>query len=191
MGKLGATMENPSARHAGARTRTARGRGAVAGLLSALAACGGASSDAPVSQASELLQLPARTVEYAERGDGPTIVLESGLGDGYRAFRPVWDGLAELGRLFAYSRAGYGRSSSVEGERDGAAVVAELHEALVALALPGPYVLVGHSLGAEYVLLFARTYPDEVRGVVLVPKQASGEVEARRTTQASFSGELG
>lgn len=34
--------------------------------------------------------------------------------------------------------------------------------------LPPPYVLVGHSLGGTIVKLFARTYPDEVAGVVLV-----------------------
>ncbi len=34
--------------------------------------------------------------------------------------------------------------------------------------LSPPYVLVGHSLGGQYVELFARLHPDEVVGVVLV-----------------------
>jgi carboxylesterase len=34
--------------------------------------------------------------------------------------------------------------------------------------VPGPYVLVGHSLGGIIVRLFAATYPDEVAGLVLV-----------------------
>ena len=34
--------------------------------------------------------------------------------------------------------------------------------------MPGPYVLVGHSLGGGFDLLYARTYPDEVAALVLV-----------------------
>ena len=35
-------------------------------------------------------------------------------------------------------------------------------------AIPGPYVLVGHSFGGLFVRLYAATYPDEVVGMVLV-----------------------
>ena len=34
--------------------------------------------------------------------------------------------------------------------------------------LPGPFVVVGQSLGAMYARVFARQYPDEVAGLVLV-----------------------
>ena len=44
----------------------------------------------------------------------------------------------------------------------------ELHDLLAAADVPGPYVLVGHSLGGAFDLLYARTYPDEVAGLVLV-----------------------
>jgi pimeloyl-ACP methyl ester carboxylesterase len=46
--------------------------------------------------------------------------------------------------------------------------VADLHALLAAAAVPGPYVLVGHSLGGLFVRLYAYTYPDEVAGMVLV-----------------------
>jgi pimeloyl-ACP methyl ester carboxylesterase len=46
--------------------------------------------------------------------------------------------------------------------------VAELHALLQAAEIPGPYVLVGHSLGGLFARLYAATYPNEVVGMVLV-----------------------
>ena len=48
-----------------------------------------------------------------------------------------------------------------------AEVVTELHDLLAAADVPGPYVLVGHSLGGAFDLLYARTYPDEVAALVV------------------------
>ena len=47
-------------------------------------------------------------------------------------------------------------------------MVTELHDLLAAADVPGPYVLVGHSLGGAFDLLYARTYPDEVAALVVV-----------------------
>ena len=46
--------------------------------------------------------------------------------------------------------------------------VNDLHALLGAAAIPGPYVLVGHSAGGLVVRLFASEYPDEVVGMVLL-----------------------
>jgi len=50
----------------------------------------------------------------------------------------------------------------------GAPVVAELHQLLAVAGVPPPYVLVGHSLGGLLAQLYARTYPSQVTGMVLV-----------------------
>ena len=52
--------------------------------------------------------------------------------------------------------------------RDPAEVVTELHDLLAAAPVPGPYVLVGHSLGGALNVLYARTSPDEVSALVIV-----------------------
>ena len=47
-------------------------------------------------------------------------------------------------------------------------IVRELHTLLTNAAIPGPYVLVGHSFGGYNVRLFAHQYPEETAGIVLV-----------------------
>jgi pimeloyl-ACP methyl ester carboxylesterase len=61
-----------------------------------------------------------------------------------------------------------GRSDPVPMPRDPAAVVTELHDLLAAADVPGPYVMVGHSLGGTFSVLYARRYRDEVRALVVV-----------------------
>lgn len=48
------------------------------------------------------------------------------------------------------------------------AFAAELHTLLTNANITGPYVMVGHSLGGLIVRVFARDYPVEVAGVVLI-----------------------
>jgi pimeloyl-ACP methyl ester carboxylesterase len=61
-----------------------------------------------------------------------------------------------------------GRSDSAPMPRDPGDVVTELYDLLAAADVPGPYVMVGHSLGGTLSVLYARTYPDEVRALVVV-----------------------
>lgn len=99
--------------------------------------------------------------------DGPVVVLESALGGSSLD----WAGLAEMEgvRLCRYDRAGFGWSDRAPWPcMTPDAQMETLRRALSAAELPPPYVLVGHSLGAIYVQVFARMFPDEVAGVVLV-----------------------
>ncbi len=98
----------------------------------------------------------------------PTVVFESGIGHGKRNWASVFNAVAEATRVVAYDRAGYGQSESSESSRDGLQIALELRDLLLTEGLAPPYVLVGHSLGGTIVKLFAKTWPDEVCGVVLV-----------------------
>lgn len=119
---------------------------------------------------------------------GPTVILVSGYGNHGGTWSiesdevpqpQVLPAVARLTRVCAYDRPGTvgfdlddpadrSRSDPVPQPTTAAAAVADLHALLHAAAVPGPYVLVGHSLGGLYTRLYAATYPDEVAGMVLV-----------------------
>ncbi len=61
-----------------------------------------------------------------------------------------------------------GRSEATERPRDGQQIVADLHQLLQQQGHKPPYVLLGHSLGGLYMQLFARQYPKDVKGLLLV-----------------------
>ena len=98
----------------------------------------------------------------------PTVVLESGLGDGASSWWPVQAEIAKSTRVCAYDRAGLGRSPPGPLPRDTKAEVGDLESLLEKAGVAGPYVLVGHSMGAYNVRLYASRHPDRVAGLVLV-----------------------
>jgi pimeloyl-ACP methyl ester carboxylesterase len=106
--------------------------------------------------------------QLSGQGAGPLLVLQSGLGDGSASWAEVQPLLARAHRVLAYDRPGEGRSPAVAGPRDPCTVADELHALLQQLQLPPPYVLVGHSLGGLYQFVYARRYPGEVLGLVLL-----------------------
>ncbi len=108
-------------------------------------------------------------VAWSLAGAGrPVVVLQSGLGDDRSAWAPVFSALAARYPVFAYDRPGYGASQSASASRDPCAIAEELHQLLHAAGVQPPYLLVGHSIGGLYQYVFARLYPDEVAGLVLV-----------------------
>lgn len=108
-------------------------------------------------------------------GAGPTVIFESGGG----AFSTDWKAIqALLGshvRTCAYDRAGSGWSEAGPTPRTLRQEVFELHALLETAKVPGPYVLVGHSIGGLLVRLYAEKYATNVAGMVLVdPTHESG-----------------
>lgn len=103
-----------------------------------------------------------------EKGTGATVVLEAPEGGMSVEWGWVQSALSEKGRVCSYDRAGLGWSEAGDGPYDPARVPAELHQLLQNAAVPGPYVVVGQSLGAVFARMFASRYPDDVLAVVLV-----------------------
>ena len=96
------------------------------------------------------------------------LVFENGSRETLDKWGKVLDVVGKDSSIFAYNRPGYGKSDASNSDRDGKTIVTELHQLLARKGLPPPYILVGHSLGGLYVQLFAKTFPNEVQGIVLV-----------------------
>jgi pimeloyl-ACP methyl ester carboxylesterase len=107
----------------------------------------------------------------------PTVVIEAGLGDWSTGWDVVQQGVARTTRVCTYDRAGWGWSEAGPLPRDAAQFAKELHTLLQNANVPGPYVMVGHSLGGFAVRIFVHEYASEVAGVVLIdsmnPKQVT------------------
>lgn len=136
-----------------------------------------------------------RVMQYKSAGQGsPPVVFFSGLGNTMDDWHKIQHALAEGTSTLAYNRPGYGFSTMARRPRTGANIVEEAHGLLRALELRPPYVLVGHSVGGLYANLYARTYPGEVCGVVLVESSHPGQlerIEAIRPTLARLLGAAG
>jgi hypothetical protein len=125
-----------------------------------------------IAEVSGDFQANGRSLYIKCLGTGsPTIVLEPSNGGTVTALKDLHARLAGLTTTCAYSRANLGRSGSAPKPRTAQDVVDDLHALLAAAKVPGPYVLVGHVDGGLFVQLYARTYPDQVAGVVALDPQ--------------------
>ena len=102
----------------------------------------------------------------------PTVVIESGWGDSSSGWAWVQPEVAKTTRVCTYDRAGMGWSESSPEPRTAREYAKELHTLLAKANEPGPYVLVGHSMGGFTILVYAHDYPDKVSGLILVDSQA-------------------
>ncbi|MBA2301139.1 MAG: alpha/beta hydrolase [Acidobacteria bacterium] len=96
---------------------------------------------------------------------GPTVILEAGAGNYSNRWTAVQDLLAPRVRSCAHDRAGLGWSAGTQQSM--AQDNADLRALLTAAIVAGPYVLVGHSMGALLVRRYANRYPEGVVGMVL------------------------
>ncbi|WAL64595.1 alpha/beta hydrolase [Amycolatopsis cynarae] len=99
---------------------------------------------------------------------GPSVVFLPGAGLFGLHFLNVQEKTAKLTTSVLYDRGGTGWSEPVALPRSAEDVATELRELLRAAAVPAPYVLAGHSLGAFYARRFAQLFPGEVAALLLL-----------------------
>ena len=142
----------------------------ASGLALAIAVAGSADQSRPVGPPpGRLVDIGGRSLHISCVGPAtgrPTVILEAGAGDYSNRWTSVQDVLATRVRSCAYDRAGFGWSGGTAQSmpQDNA----DLRALLTATKVVGPYLLVGHSLGALLVRRYANHYPDGVVGMVLV-----------------------
>lgn len=106
----------------------------------------------------------------------PTVVIDAGLTDWSTSWGFVQQEVAKTTQVCTYDRAGMGWSEPGPLPRDAAHFAKELHTLLQNANVPGPYVMVGHSLGGAAVRVFVGEYASEVTGVVLIDSMNPGQI---------------
>ena len=133
---------------------------------------------APIASMGAPPQPPGRLVDvgggginmhiYCTGEGSPTIVLDAGLNGGTMSWAKVQEQVSNHTRVCSYDRAGMSWSEPGPKPRTYMRIADELHALLQAAGEEGPYVLVGHSVGAHTVRFFVQKYPTDVAGIVLV-----------------------
>lgn len=121
------------------------------------------------------LPLPGRLIDMDgyrlhltdEGSGGPPVVVLHGGADCAYSWIHVRKQLARTTRVLSYDRAGLGASSPGPAP-DPVHSIEELRQVLTRSGVPGPYVLMGHSMGGLIARLYAHKYPEDVAGLVFV-----------------------
>jgi len=111
-------------------------------------------------------KIDKQVIKYAQIDNKePAVVFENGLGMGMKYWDEVFLEIGKTNTVFAYNR----KDDKILKNRSMSTDKVELlRKLLLKRGLNPPYVLVGHSLGGLYLQYFARRYPNEVLGLVLV-----------------------
>lgn len=121
------------------------------------------------AQEAQLVDAGGHRLEMVLKGQrGPTVVFDAGMGGGMHSWTGTRDSVALHARTVIFERAGFGASELGPPPRTALQLSTELRGALVNAGIDFPIVLVGHSAGGMFSVVFAATYPDDVAGLVLV-----------------------
>jgi pimeloyl-ACP methyl ester carboxylesterase len=117
----------------------------------------------PAPALQGILDVDGTRLSYQCYGEGsPAIIVEAGAGDKPTltlSWNAVILGVLPSTRICIYDRAPVNTSQQAAGN---------LHGLLAKIPVPGPYILVAHSLGGWHARVFAHLYPQEVAGMILV-----------------------
>ncbi|GAB0101947.1 alpha/beta hydrolase [Nocardia sp. JMUB6875] len=100
---------------------------------------------------------------YDEGGTGTSILLLHGLMGSARTWRSQLSWLREFGHVYTFDAAGHGRPAPERLTTE--AFVADL--AVATAEIPGPMVVIGHSMGGLHGWMFTAAHPDRVRALVV------------------------
>jgi pimeloyl-ACP methyl ester carboxylesterase len=172
---------------------TSRGRALVALIIAlsvavtAIAAVSAATGAAPKGR----FKVNGHKLYLTCAGSGrPVVVLDAGLGGDHG----IWPNPARSAkrlhtRVCAYDRYGIGLSDRTSKIKTIGAAAADLHGLLLKAKLKAPYVLVAHSIAGLVDREYARRYPKNVAGMVLLDTAPDDWDTYTGTKTFTFGGE--
>jgi len=143
---------------------------ALLALIIALSVAGTAMSAASGAAPKGRFKVNGHRLYLTCAGSGrPVVVLDAGLGSDHG----IWSNPARSAkrlhtRVCAYDRYGIGLSDRTNKVKTIGAAAVDLHALLLKAKLKAPYVLVAHSIAGLVDREFARRYPKNVAGMVML-----------------------
>jgi len=148
----------------------------VAGLVTFIVLAGVTYQSVTTALERRKFPYPGRLIEVGDHqlhvhcvGKGtPTVVLEAPAAGMSMGWAWVQDDMAKTTRVCSYDRAGLGWSEAGDGGYRASRVPDELHTLLEGAGERGPFVIVGHELGASFARMYASRFRDQTAALVLV-----------------------
>lgn len=106
--------------------------------------------------------------EQGVQHKGPIVVLDMGLGGNMLYWHEVQEEISKFAHVVSFDRAGIGWSEKSPFERTSYNIVEETRKLLKKAGFEGSFIFVGHSFGGLNARIYAKKYPKEVAGIVLV-----------------------
>ena len=127
------------------------------------------------------VQVNGFDVEYELAGDGKhTILLEAGGSAGLSDWDPIFESLTKHAKVIRYSRIGNGGSAQIKKNYSSEEYAAEVMQLLKVLKVEEPVVYVAHSYGAYIARVFAATYPNSIKALMLIEPASEHDVDIMR-----------
>lgn len=120
---------------------------------------------------TDLQQIPlaGAVISYRDFGKGsPAAVILSGVAVPKDSYLDLQRRISSVTRVISYDRPGIGLSTPNDDPRTLEIIDRDLKALLVALDVPPPYVMIGHSFGGFIARSYAARHPGEVAGLVFI-----------------------
>jgi len=118
---------------------------------------------------ARMANVGSHRLQFRVLGKGsPIVVMDSGITDSLDRMMPLQERIAQVTTVVTYNRAGYGLSEPGPLPRDSGRIADELKALLQNASFHGPFVLAGHSIGAQNIQVFASRYPEDVAAMILL-----------------------
>lgn len=125
-----------------------------------------------------LVDIGGRRLHVQTQGKGsPTVVISAAGAAAPLDWTNVLPAVAEFANVCLYDRAGSGWSDLDGGPRTSRHIGEELRRLLETAGIPGPYVLVGHSIGGIHMRTYTGMFPDDVVGLVFIDSSHEEQLE--------------
>ena len=116
-------------------------------------------------------------IAYGTAGTGKyTVVLDSSVGATSQEWTKLIKSPSKDIRFYYYDRFGYGLSQYPSEPLTLEEQAKALHTILKKSGLKSPYILVGNSYGSLVITNYAKNYPDDVGGIILIDPPTSEEM---------------
>ena len=108
-------------------------------------------------------------LHYIRKGTmAPTVVFDSGLGDGVFSWFKIQNKVSEYTSTISYDRAGILWSERGSSPKSSKQISADLHELLIKSKAQKPYIIVAHSLSGLTLRNYISEHNEDILGVVFV-----------------------